>query len=120
MSEKRELICICCPRGCRLSIDKDLNVSGNFCPRGAIYAKEEVTSPKRVVTSSVAIKHASLPLCPVKSLAPIPKEKIFVAIEELSEVSLEAPVEVGDIVLKDLAGTGVPAVATRKMEREEE
>lgn len=120
MSEKRELICICCPRGCHLSIDKNLNVKGNFCPRGATYAKEEVTCPKRVVTSSVAIKHASLPLCPVKSLLPIPKEKVFMAIEELSEVTIEAPVEVGDIVLKDLSGTGVPAVATRRMERVEE
>ncbi len=120
MSEKRELICICCPRGCHLSIDRDLNVSGNFCPRGAVYAKEEVTCPKRTVTSSVSIAHASLPLCPVKSLSPIPKEKVFAAIEELSKVTLEAPVEVGDIVLNNLVGTGIPAVATRKMEREKE
>ena len=53
----KELTCIVCPRGCRLKVDDDLNVTGNFCPRGAQYAKDELTDPKRMITSFVRVKN---------------------------------------------------------------
>ena len=53
----RELICITCPKGCHLRVDeeKDYKVTGNGCPRGAVYGKKECTHPTRVVTSTVKI-----------------------------------------------------------------
>lgn len=48
---KKEMICIVCPVGCHISVDTDtLEVTGNTCPRGEKYGKEELTNPKRVIT----------------------------------------------------------------------
>jgi len=115
--EERDLICIVCPRGCRLHVDKDLNVTGNFCVRGAAYGKQEVTNPTRVVTSIVRIKNAELAMCPVKTKDPIPKSKIFEIISSINNVRIEAPVHIGDVIIHDVAGTGVDVVATRDMEK---
>jgi CxxC motif-containing protein len=115
--EKKEFICINCPRGCHLTVDENLNVTGNFCPRGAAYGKQEATNPTRTVTSTVRIAHAELALCPVKTAQPIPKGKMFDIMASINKVSLAAPVHIGDVVIKDVCGTGVDVIATRNMER---
>lgn len=112
LDKEMDLICICCPRGCHLHVAKDLSVSGNFCPRGATYAKQEVLSPERVLTSTVAVKGGSLPLCSVKSARPIPKSLLFKAMEEVNAILAEAPISLGDVLIEDLAGSGVPLIAT--------
>lgn len=117
MRMERELICICCPRGCHLKVDENLNVTGNFCPRGAAYGKQEVSNPTRVVTSSVRISHAELAMCPVKTKDPIPKGKIFDVMQSITNTHIEAPVHIGDVVIADVCGTGVDVVATRNMEK---
>ncbi len=111
----RELICIVCPRGCHMRVDGDLNVTGNFCPRGEAYAKAELTHPTRVVTSTVRITGAAYPRCPVKTAAPVPKEKIFDVMDAIGRVTLSAPVRVGQTVIEDVCGTGVAVVAAREM-----
>lgn len=115
---KKELICICCPRGCHLLVDTDNNtVTGNTCPRGAKYGLQEVTNPTRVLTSTIRVKGSNLPMCPVKSKDPIPKGKIFEAMEEINKIHLVAPIHIGDVVKEDLAGTGIALIATRDMEK---
>ena len=76
----KELTCIICPRGCHLVVDDDLNVTGNNCPRGPIYAKNELTHPTRTLTSTVKIISTEEVALPVKSDNPLPKEKIFDAV----------------------------------------
>ncbi len=115
---KTELICICCPRGCHLTVDDGTDsVTGNFCPRGAKYGLQEVKNPTRVITSTVRIEGSDLPMCPVKSASPIPKGKLFLAMKEINQIRLVAPVHIGDVVKEDLAGSGINLVATRNMER---
>ncbi len=111
----RELICICCPRGCHLQVDDELNVSGNFCPRGEKYGKQEVSNPTRVVTSTVRISNAELPMCPVKTKDPIPKGKIFDVMSSINKVHLNAPVHIGDVIIADVCGTGVDVISAREM-----
>ena len=113
----RDLTCIICPRGCHLHIDDDLNVTGNFCPRGAAYAKQEVLDPRRTLTTTVRCKSELLEVCPVKTNAAMPKDKLFEAMKAVNEVTLTPPVHIGDIVIKDLCGTGVDLVATRDIEK---
>ena len=115
--EERELICIVCPRGCRLHVDKDLNVTGNFCPRGEIYGKQEVTNPTRMVTSTIRISNAELPLCPVRTKDPIPKSKIFDVMASINNTKITAPVHIGDVIIHDVCGTGVDIIAIRNMEK---
>ena len=113
----KELICIVCPKGCHLKVDEnnDYAVTGNGCPRGAEYGKAELTNPTRVVTSTVRIVGASLPRCPVKTNGVIPKGMIFDIMKALDEVSLTAPVTVGDVVIENVCGTGVNVVAAHTM-----
>lgn len=113
-----EIICITCPKGCHLQVDETtLAVTGNACPRGAEYGRNELTHPVRVVTSTVRIKGASIDRCPVKTKGSVPKETMFRIMAALDSVCLTAPVTCGDIVLPDVCGTGVDVVATRSLER---
>ncbi|MFA5421519.1 MAG: DUF1667 domain-containing protein [Bacilli bacterium] len=112
----KELICIICPRGCRLHVDDDLNVTGNFCPRGIIYAKTEMTNPTRTLTSTVKIKASSAVRLSVKTSQAIPKGKMFDCMRELDKVMVEAPIHIGDVVMSNICDTGVDVVATKDIE----
>lgn len=112
----REMVCIVCPNGCRLKIDDEGKVAGNMCPRGAEYAVSELTHPTRVVTSTVKVNGAMYKRCPVKTNGAIPKEKIFDAMKLLENVTLTAPVHIGDVVIGDVLGTGIDFVASKNME----
>lgn len=116
----KELICIVCPNGCHLRVDeeKDYLVTGNSCPRGAEYGKSELMHPVRVVTATVRCRDAAYPRCPVKTNRPVPKESIRAVMKAMENVTLTAPVRIGDIVIKNICGTGADLVSTRNMEKE--
>ena len=111
----KELICILCPNGCHLKVDDNLNVTGNTCIRGEAYAKKELTSPERTLTSTVKITGADLPRLPVKTDRPIPKEKMAEAMRILNGVTVTAPIRIGDVIVKNIADSGADLVATREM-----
>lgn len=119
MTETRELICINCPLGCGLTVtikDGEVEkVQGNTCPKGEAYGKKEVTNPTRIVTSIVKVTGGVLPVVSVKTASDIPKEKIMDCARVLKEVEVQAPVSVGDVVLEDVCGTGVPMIATKNV-----
>lgn len=116
MMEKRELICIGCPLGCMITVEMDgaevKSVTGNTCPRGKSYAEKEVTNPMRIVTSSVRVDGGEKVSVSVKTKSDIPKGKIFDVARALKDVVAEAPVKIGDVLVADVAGTGVEIVAT--------
>ncbi len=113
----KELICICCPMGCRLSVNDDdpsaLIVSGNTCKRGEQYAKDEVTAPKRMITSIVPVLGADCATVPVKTSQAIDKSKIFAALDRLKGLRLRAPIACGQVIVANVLGTGVDFVATK-------
>ena len=117
--EERKLICIGCPMGCPLVVKiKDgevQSVEGNTCKRGAIYGKKEVTNPTRIVTTTVRVSGGTENAVSVKTKEDIPKSKIFDCICELKEVIVQAPVQIGDIILHNVAETGVDIVATKNI-----
>lgn len=119
MTETRELICINCPLGCGLTVtikDGEVEkVQGNTCPKGEAYGKKEVTNPTRIVTSTVRVTGGVLPVVSVKTASDIPKEKIMDCARILKEVEVQAPVSIGDVVLEDVCGTGVPMIATKNV-----
>jgi len=114
----RELTCIGCPLGCPLRVFEEagqLRVEGNTCPRGEAYARNEVLCPKRTVTSTVAIHGGTVNRLSVRTQTDIPKEKIFACMEQIKAASVDAPVKIGDVILPDVAGTGVPLIATKNV-----
>ena len=113
-----ELICITCPRGCHLKVDEDNDyaVSGNACPRGAVYGRNEILNPVRVITSTVKTNIKDCPRCPVKTNGAIPKGKMFEAMELLDDVVLSRPIKTGDVVIPNLFDTGIDFVACKTIE----
>ena len=110
-----KLTCIICPRGCRLTVDENMNVTGNHCERGVIYAKNELTHPQRMVTSTVKIISDLVGVIPVKTSDNIPKEKMFLVINELNKIVVKAPIKVGDVIVKNILDLGVDIVSTREI-----
>lgn len=115
--ENRELTCIGCPIGCNLTVtigdNGDITVTGNTCPKGAEYAKNEVTNPRRTVTSTVQVNNGKT--LSVKTKEDIPKDKIMDCVLALKNVVAKAPVHIGDVILHDVAGTGIDIVATKNI-----
>lgn len=111
----KELTCIVCPRGCRLTIDDELNVTGNSCPRGAQYAKDELTNPKRMITSFVRVKNRENTVVSVKTSTSIPKGMIFDVMNEIDKVRVTAPTKIGDIAINNVLNTGADIIITKNI-----
>lgn len=118
MTEK-ELICVSCPMGCRITVTMEgkevLSVRGNTCPRGEAYARQECVQPMRILTSTVRILNGTHRVLPVITEKEIPLELMEKAMEAVREITVHAPVEVDQVVLENIAGTGVNLIASRSM-----
>lgn len=117
MSEKTKIICTSCPRGCNITIEHQgktiENITGYTCKRGLAYAKDEFTLPKRVVTSTVRVNNGELAMLPVRTAEAIPKDKIFDCVKMICNLSVDAPIEIGDVVCSNICGTKVDLIAGR-------
>ena len=115
---KKEMICISCPMGCRLTVweeNGEVKVEGNTCPRGKAYGIQEFTCPQRTVTSSVPVKGGTQNMCSVKTNVPVPKTAIPDVLKAIYAAQVKAPVAVGDVIVSGIAGTEADLVATRRV-----
>lgn len=115
-NDKKNLVCIVCPLGCKLSIEKDgdtYKVNGNSCKRGHDYAIEEYTHPTRMLTSTMKLLDSNHVRVPVHTSAPIPKEKIFDAMAVINTTNAHAPVKMGDVLIQNILDTGVDVCSSR-------
>lgn len=112
----RDMICIACPRGCRITVNTDtLEVTGNSCPRGAEFGAQEIISPERMLTTTVTINgaiHKKLPVVTSKSL---PIAKLESCLKEIKSIEVNSPIKIGTVLISNIQGTGVDIVATRSM-----
>ena len=112
-----KMICINCPKGCELDVAVDggsVAVTGNACPKGETYARSEVTNPTRMVTGLVRVAGMRKPL-PVKTKSAVPKPKIDAVLFAMHQATVQLPVRIGDVVIRNVAETGVDLVATANM-----
>ena len=114
---KRELTCIVCPVGCSLSVEledgKVIEVKGNTCPRGKVYAESECVSPMRTITTTVRCQSGEI--LPVKTSSPISKEKMFEAMKIINRVNPALPISVGDVIIQNVFGSKV--IATKNINK---
>lgn len=114
------LICMECPKGCGLSVDIEncrvVKISGNLCPKGKEYAESEIENPVRILTSTVFAVGLALKMIPVRTDSPIPKARIFEAMEEIKKIKINKPVSTGEIIVKNFLGLGVNLISTRQTE----
>lgn len=120
MPETDKVICITCPKGCRLDVTREgdtiLKVDNCGCKRGEEYVKAELIDPRRMVATTVKIKGGVHPLLPVYTAKPFPKPRIRELLGALQQVELQTPVGMGDVVVKDALGTGIDILASREMQ----
>lgn len=119
--EEKKLICINCPLGCGLTAiireNEVVTVEGNTCKRGEIYARKELTNPTRIVTSTVRVRKGCDHMVSVKTKEDIPKGKVLDCVRALKGVTIDAPIRIGDIVVENVAGTGVDIIATKNVKQ---
>ena len=112
---EKTVICIGCPKGCLITVDKNqdgsLTITGNTCKKGEEYARNEVTAPKRTVTSIIKVTGGHDRVVAVKTKGEIPKGKIFECMEAINSASVKVPVKLGEVLISNVAGTGVDIVA---------
>lgn len=116
--ETKDLVCIVCPVGCKLTVEKqgdEYIVKGNTCKRGQAYAIEELTNPTRMLTSTVKVVNSRHVRLPVHTSGPIPKGKIFEAMDVINNATAHAPLKMGDAVIKNILETGVDVCASRTL-----
>ncbi|MCI9584725.1 DUF1667 domain-containing protein [Clostridiaceae bacterium] len=117
----REFTCIICPNGCEIQAETDqgslISLTGHTCPKGEAYVKQELTDPRRNIATSVLVKGGELPLASVRLTSPIPKNQIFAAMEAIRKLSLTAPVNAGDVVLKGILGNDSDVIVTKSVSK---
>ena len=114
----KTITCICCPKGCLVTLDTENpeeTVKGFSCQQGHDYALAELIRPMRTISSTAEIKGGLHPRIPVKTNGNIPKEKIFEVMDEINKISVESPVKCGDVLLENVLDTGIDIVACRDM-----
>jgi len=120
--DKADITCIICPNSCRLEVemkaDGSISVVGQKCPRGDVYGKNEFTAPVRSLITTMRVNNGRLPVVPVRSNKEIPKEKLFEAMKIVNEAAVDAPVVMGQVLIKDLLGIeGTNVIASRNMDK---
>ena len=124
MTEKITQTCIICPMGCNMEVTLDRekgiveSVLDNGCPRGAKYAEKELLNPTRTLTTTIKVLQGNLAVIPVKSKDELPKDKLLQYMEVIRRTSVKAPIKVGDILIKDILGSGIDIVACAEVERD--
>lgn len=122
MSEKKELICICCPIGCSIEVACDFkenkieSITGNKCKRGREYSETECFHPVRTLTSTVVLD-GQLPMVPVKSEKPLPKHLIMDCMKVVNNHRLHHSVKIGDVIIENILNTGINIIVTSNVSK---
>lgn len=118
MKNNKELICIKCPRGCKLFVsnidDPDhLIVEGNQCPRGETYAVDEITDPKRTITATIKIISEDEKRLPIRTDGEIPKNLYKKIVDKINDMEVKAPVKRGEVLVENVENTGIDLISTK-------
>ena len=121
---KWEYTCIVCPNGCELRAEKlpgqeGYAVEGNRCPRGRDYILQEITDPRRTISTSMRVLGGERELASVRLTAPIPLRCLSEAVELIHKKELRAPVEAGEVVLPKILGYDSDVIVTRSVRERE-
>lgn len=120
----KEMACIVCPMSCRLQVTLNDNnevesVTGNTCPRGEKYARNEMSNPMRMLTSTVKLEKGLYSRLPVILSGEIPKGNMFEVMKELESIIIYAPVKINDIIIENVCGLSVNVIASRSVKRDD-
>ncbi len=120
MKKTCEVTCILCPMGCNAKVILDegkvISVTNIECPRGEAYAIQEINAPVRDFFTTIKVEGASVPMLPVRTTAPIPKDKLMACVRDVSEIVVQAPIALGSVIVKNFLNLGVDVISTRSLD----
>jgi len=114
----KDIRCIICPTGCLVHVENingELIIEGHSCNRGEEYAREEFIAPKRILTTTIRVENGFLPLVPIRSDSPIPKEKLQETLNEIARRKVKAPIKMGDVLIENVLGLEINIIASRDL-----
>ncbi|MFW9827045.1 MAG: DUF1667 domain-containing protein [Candidatus Thorarchaeota archaeon] len=114
----KDIRCIVCPTGCMVHIENvngELIIEGHSCKRGEEYARDEFIAPKRILTTTMRVENGLLPLIPVRSDGPIPKDKLEDTLKQIAQTVIKAPIKMGDILIENILGLESNIIASRDL-----
>ena len=121
-AEKKHFVCVVCPVGCEIDVVHDggkiISMEGNKCEKFEEFVTQELIEPMRILTTTVRIQGSRWPVIPVRTDKAIPKRLFPRIMKQLRRSKLQAPVNMLDLVLRDVLHTGANVIATRTMPRE--
>ena len=120
--EKRHFVCVVCPIGCEIDVVHDgkkiISMAGNKCEKSEEFVRQELIEPMRILTTTVRIQGARWAVIPVRSDKAVPKRLFPRIMKQLRRIGLRAPVNVLDVVVRDVLQTGANIITTRTMPHE--
>ena len=114
----KDIRCIICPTGCLVHVENingELIIEGHSCERGEDYAREEFISPIRILTTTMRVEKGFLPLIPVRSDKPIPKDRLEETLKLIAKTQTKAPLKMGDILIENVFGLDINIIASRDL-----
>ena len=114
----KDIRCIVCPTGCLVHVENvngELIIEGHSCKRGEVYGREEFIAPKRILTTTIRVENGFLPLIPVRSDKPLPKERLQEALKEIAITEVKAPIKMGEVLIKNVLGLDTNIIASRDL-----
>lgn len=121
-AEKKHFVCVVCPIGCEIDVVHDgskiISMEGNKCERSEEFVSQELIEPMRILTTTVRIQGSRWVVIPVRTDKSVPKRLFPRIMRQLRRVKLQAPVNMLDVVVRDVLGTRANIIATRTMPRE--
>jgi len=114
----KDIRCIVCPTGCLVHVENvngELIIEGHSCKRGEEYAREEFIAPKRILTTTMRVENGFLPLIPVRSDKPIPKDKLGETLDIIAKTQIKAPIKMGDKLIENILGLEINIIASRDL-----
>lgn len=119
ISTVKVIRCIICPTGCEIKVIKDpskkITFEGYTCNRGLEYAEQEFHEPKRILTTTIRVDNGIIPLIPVRTDKPMLKDKLNEALMIIAQTVVNAPIKMGDILIKDILKSGANIIASRDL-----
>lgn len=121
---KGEFVCVVCPNGCAIDAEfvkgdspKLISAEGARCARGNKWVKQEIEEPMRTIATSVLVRNGDYICASVRTQGPVPLEKISRVMDAVRGLVLDAPVHIGQVLVKNPAGTETNIIATRNVAR---
>lgn len=108
-----DTVCIRCPIGCHLHIEDNngnILVTGNRCPRGAEYGKQEFVCPMRTITTIYPLKNGGT--LAVRTNKAVKKEIYFDVLNAIKSAPEPRKPKFGDVLIKNVMNSGVDVVIT--------